>query len=147
MSTTPTDRFPGPLLSQHDDAAEARAAQVARGADYVVTPGVDKAYGVRRLGELIEALGAPMKPMKALIVGMTTGDLKERLAMAGLECYPDCAGNTVIRTIEAGDAHRALVRAEKQARLDSARRHAELVRQEAERNRANGYITPTPVPR
>lgn len=93
------------------------------------------------LADAVQALrtGISSKPMRALIEGMTQGQLKHHLEVGGLECYADCVGNTVIRTIEAGNAHREQVRAERQARAEHARRHAEIVRAEGERNRANGY--------
>ena len=53
-------------------------------------------------------------PMKALIDGnITVVDLERRLKLAGLEMYPDASGANFIRTIEAGNLHRELVRAER----------------------------------
>lgn len=66
------------------------------------------------------------KPMKLLAVGMTTAELAERFKRGDLETYADCAGNTVIRTKEAGDAHRAQVAAERELRRDEQIRHARL---------------------
>lgn len=51
-----------------------------------------------------------------------------------VESYVDCRGHLVYRTVAEGDAHRALIRAERQARADHAARHAEIVRTEV-RNR------------
>lgn len=54
------------------------------------------------------------RPMKALIDGKLTQDeLRRRLALGGLELYPDAAGNTVIRTVESGDQHRQQVQDER----------------------------------
>lgn len=53
-------------------------------------------------------------PMKVLVDGnITVADLERRLRLAGLEIYPDATGANFIRTIEAGDLHRQLVRAER----------------------------------
>jgi hypothetical protein len=61
-------------------------------------------------------------------------------ALAGkFEIYCDVRENLCLRTVEDGKAHRELVAAERQARLDHARRHAEIVRIEGERNRVHGY--------
>ncbi len=60
-------------------------------------------------------------PMKALIDGnITVADLERRLKLAGLEMYPDASGANFIRTIEAGNLHRELVKAERAvARMES----------------------------
>jgi len=63
-----------------------------------------------------ERLGVAPKyaPIKALIDGnIGAVDLARRLALGGLEMYADCLGNACIRTKEAGDAHRAIVQAER----------------------------------
>ena len=45
---------------------------------------------------------------KLLIEGeILMKDFSQMLYDNGYEMYPDCAGNTVIRTIESGDRHRA----------------------------------------
>ena len=65
-------------------------------------------------------------PVKALLdtsIDVSKFDLG--LATLGYEMYTDCVGHLVIRTKEAGDAHRALVQAEKD--LDYAERNPQLV--------------------
>lgn len=65
-----------------------------------------------------QSIGAIPTP-KALVVhfdgNLTQDDLKARLASAGFELFPDGAGNTCARTVEAGELHRALVQAERTA--------------------------------
>jgi hypothetical protein len=70
------------------------------------------------------------KPMRALIVGMTAGELKERLAMGSLECYSDVGGNTVIRKVEAGDEIRAKQHAERERRNAERMKQADDLRRE-----------------
>jgi hypothetical protein len=73
---------------------------------------------------------------------ITLAQLETALAAGGMEIYKDCTEALCLRTVEAGNEHRALVKREREARLEHAQRHAELVRQEGERNRANGYRAP-----
>lgn len=69
---------------------------------------LNKAYAQK-----IGAIPTPT-PMKALIDGnITVKDLERRLKLAGLEMFPDASGANFIRTIEAGDLHRAIVKAER----------------------------------
>jgi hypothetical protein len=69
---------------------------------------LNKAYAQK-----IGAMPTPT-PMKALIDGnITVKDLERRLKLAGLEMFPDASGANFIRTIEAGDLHRAIVKAER----------------------------------
>jgi hypothetical protein len=69
---------------------------------------LNKAYAQK-----IGAIPTPT-PMKALIDGnITVKDLERRLKLAGLEMYPDASGANFIRTIEAGDLHREIVKAER----------------------------------
>ena len=50
----------------------------------------------------------PGRYAKLLIEGeILMKDFSQMLYDNGFEMYPDCAGNTVIRTIESGDKHRA----------------------------------------
>lgn len=74
------------------------------------------------------------------------GDIKLselEYALAGrFEVYVDVRENLCLRTVEAGKAHRALVFAERKARVEHARRHAEIVRKEGERNVANNFRAP-----
>lgn len=53
-------------------------------------------------------------PMKVLIDGnITVKELEQRLKLAGLEMYPDATGANFIRTIEAGNLHRELLKAQR----------------------------------
>jgi hypothetical protein len=45
---------------------------------------------------------------------MTLDDLRSRMSQAGIELFPDYAGNTCARTVEVGNLHRELVKAERQ---------------------------------
>ena len=74
--------------------------------------------------------GAPRYAEALIEADISVKDLERRFACGGLECYTDCNGALVIRTVESGNAHRAQVQAERQARADHASRHAEIVRQE-----------------
>lgn len=75
------------------------------------------------------------------------GDLERKafvaaIEAAGFETYVDCTDALCVCTPAYAKAHRELVQAERAARLDHAKRHAELVRQQGARNRANGYRAP-----
>lgn len=75
---------------------------------YQIAKNIQHAYAAR-LG-----IAPQHAPVKALIDGnIPAVDLARRLALGGLEIYADCIGNACIRTKEQGDAHRALVQAEK----------------------------------
>jgi hypothetical protein len=75
-------------------------------------------------------LGIPAKhaPIQALIDGnIPAVDLARRLALGGLEMYADCIGNACIRTKEQGEAHRALVQAEKDLERIERQAHENFV--------------------
>lgn len=86
-----------------------------------------------------EALLAKPKYGRALIEEMPISEFKRRLSLGGLECVATCNGDTLIRKVESGDAHRAQVKAEREAKRERDQLHAESVRKQGEINRANGY--------
>jgi hypothetical protein len=75
------------------------------------------------------------RPMKALIDGaIEVADLKRRLALGGLDCYPDASGATFIRRTDAAEAQRALIRQQRIEQLERIKKHTDAVREEGERN-------------
>lgn len=85
--------------------------------------------------------------LSTLVTVRIQGDIQRQafaaaLEAAGFETYTDCVEVLCVCSPEYSKAHRALLQAERAARLEHAQRHADLVRREGERNKANGYMAP-----